>query len=45
MTADYYNNEKFTGIASKLYNTQGTKIIKANNIGSSTVQQKVINWS
>ena len=29
----------------KLYNTQGTSIIKANNIGNKTVQQNPINWS
>lgn len=37
------NKDKFTGMESKLYKTQGIRIIKANNIGSRTVQQKVIN--
>jgi hypothetical protein len=33
------------GIISKLYNIQGTKIIKAITTGNSIVQQKDINWS
>ena len=33
------------GIISKLYNIQGTKIIKAITIGNNMVQQKDINWS
>lgn len=34
-----------TGNILKLYNKQGTKIIKANTIGNKTVQQNPINWS
>jgi hypothetical protein len=37
--------EAVTGIMSKLYNRQGIVIMKANNIGNSTVQQKLISWS
>ena len=33
------------GIISKLYNIQGTKIIKAITRGNNIVQQKDINWS
>ena len=33
------------GNISKLYKIQGTKIMKANNIGNNTVQQNDINWS
>ena len=33
------------GIISKLYNIQGTKIIKAITKGNKIVQQKDINWS
>lgn len=39
------NNEALTGIISKLYSIQGTKITKAITIGNKTVQQKDINWS
>ena len=40
-----YNKEILLGIISKLYNMQGTSIIKAITIGNNTVQQKDINWS
>ena len=38
-----YNKAILLGIISKLYNIQGTKIIKAITIGNSIVQQKDIN--
>ena len=41
----YYNNNILLGIISKLYNIQGTSIIKAITTGNSTVQQNDINWS
>ena len=41
----YYNKEILLGIISKLYNIQGTRIIKAITTGNSTVQQNDINWS
>ena len=40
-----YNKLILLGIISKLYNIQGTKIIKAITIGNNIVQQKDINWS
>ena len=41
----YYNNNILLGIISKLYNIQGTSIIKAITTCNSTVQQYDINWS
>lgn len=35
----------FIGYILKLYNRQGTKIIKAKTIGNNTVQQNSISWS
>ena len=35
----------FVTIISKLYSTQGNKIIKDITIGNNTVQQNSINWS
>ena len=34
-----------TTVIPNIYNKQGIKIINANKIGNSTVQQKDINWS
>ena len=41
----FYNKFIFTGKILKLYNKQGTSIIKANTIGNKTVQQNAINCS
>ena len=40
-----YNNKILLGNISKLYNKQGTSIIKAITIGNNMVQQNDINWS
>ena len=42
---NYYNKCILLGNTSKLYNIQGTNIIKAITIGNNIVQQKDINWS
>ena len=41
----FYNNIILVGIISKLYNTQGTSIMKDITTGNNIVQQKDINWS
>ena len=45
ITLFVYNKAILLGIISKLYNMQGTSIIKAITIGNNIVQQKDINWS
>jgi len=40
-----HNSETFEGIISKLYNIQGTNMIKAITIGNNTIQQNDISWS
>ena len=45
MGEDYNKELESIGKISKLYKTQGTKIIKAKITGNKTVQQKLISWS